>query len=624
MEDLLKQSELFANLLCGLIESAEHIPVFSNYEEEFLVTVFPVNSKLEDVQFLLKQTNNSTLTLPDSTINKPFAIVSKYPEKLSLNNLSLGDLTYDSISSSPEVEKKRTAREESPLKVDSLPEKQFSLCERPFFQCDNQEIVSRFTSSLLPDVKYQPVSVRESRHFLTLYSLAVRRGEKRLLPYLCIISAKDKSAENDVGDTVNTEVSMLACNAEGSGRLRMTAVKCLSSRKPAQFFVERDSTSLHCEARYQGGPGISGEDGGTEIVVEFEWTSPKSLLALPSHSARANLKVRTVFGSSLSLGLQIFDELVHLSKCLSGTVSNEATAGGEESSFSVSQCVQNYRELITSTMLSESDMKRKTHSSDPVPAFTPRVCTDFLEHLWTIVCGFSKPTIRQALREVFALIFSGELQPYLSRSNTTSLACIIRKILLGQERMHTAELEVKEALEDTNLLDHLAEVGIFKISQDLKHLFQTYKLLPKVNIQSMIELMSSKAECFSILVQYYKILELLLSVDFYFHLPEVHLEPLVSALIKYYSDKATLSKHEQSPVFVLAINAHSSAMEAACSHCSKLQLASWKVTNIGKNSKLFIMSSLPLLYGENFNINLENTDAEELGHIYEVESQVIS
>ena len=215
MEDLLKPSELFANLLCGLIESAEHIPVFSNYEEEFLVTVFPVNSKLEDVQFLPKQTNNSTLTLPDSTINKPFAIVSKYPEKLSLNNLSLGDLTYDSISSSPEVEEKRQ-REKNLLESYSLPEKQFSLCERPFFQCDNQEIVSRFTSSLLPDVKYQPVSVRESRHFLTLYSLAVRRGEKRLLPYLCIISAKDTSAENDVGDTVNTEVSMLACNAEGS------------------------------------------------------------------------------------------------------------------------------------------------------------------------------------------------------------------------------------------------------------------------------------------------------------------------------------------------------------------------------------------------------------------------
>ena len=116
-------------------------------------------------------------------------------------------------------------------------------------------------------------------------------------------------------------------------------------------------------------------------------------------------------------------------------------------------------------MLSESDMKRKTHSSDPVPAFTPRVCTDFLEYLWTMVCGFSKPTIRQALREVFALIFSGELQPYLSRSNTTSLACIIRKILLGQESMHTAELEVKEALEDTYLLDHLAEVGSSRLAK---------------------------------------------------------------------------------------------------------------------------------------------------------------
>ena len=554
----------------------------------------------------------------------PFVLVSKPP--INDADVTLADLSY---SSDLVPDKSSLANPETPVVAQfTLDEVRQVVCSSGHSPVDasaHAQSHSLHRVRLSPGLIYQPLTNDEARYVLSLHSLALRECNTSCsssVPDVYTISQSMGQGEQDGDVSFQGSRSTVSHGTPGQQMISAAAVKETDEGRCTPL----SSASTSALAVYEAGPGMDCEEGGALVVAEMAWPNPKKALQPPPVTANATLHVATTFGSLTSPLHRIYQELTYLSKYVAIVDKTvlfymPEVIPSQNSPFSLESFLSEYEKMATLSLehspesMLTSDVTLNC-SLDDHSIISLRQITDFLEFLWEKL-HTNMDQVQGTFHEVFQLVMAKRVQPFLLRSNTSSLASLIRKILSPQESSRHLQLEVKEALSSDNLTTHFAQLGLLKIAQDIRYVYASHRLLPRADLQDLTRVDSKPpAEAFSTLMCYYKALEVALVAELHFSIMGTTLHPLTRTALHYFKENTSHSG-KCSPTFQLSFPPQSEGVKSIASLCQHLQPTIWRATTAeGKKEKLFVFSSSPLLYGQS--LQLLDTTAVDSMYVYEV------
>lgn len=621
MEALKEKAEEFLAVLARLSSSLDGTRNVSSeiFDDIYLITFCPASSD-SSLHRLLSPVSAEGGT----SSHAPFVLVSKPPMRDA--DVTLADLTYNGdqflderSSASPELQEQlRTL-----FSVDEVCRVVCSVGHAPVDTQSQSLLRVRLSSRVI----YQPLSKDEARYILSLHSLALNVCSTSCssVPDAFVISQTVGQGEQDV------EVSLQGSCSTGTHGMPGHQMVSVATVKEADKGRCNPLPCAHASAHavYEAGPGMDCEEGGAQVVAEVTWTHPKKVLHPPPVTANATLHVTTTFGAPTSPLHRIHQELTYLSKYVS--ITDKAVPcylpeviPAQDRPFSVESFLSEYEKMAAASLehsyesVLTSDITLD-NSLDDHSVISLRQSTDFLEFLWEkLHTHTNMDQVQETFRRIFELIMAKKVQPFLLRSNTSSLASIIRQILSPQDSIRHLQLEVKDALSGDNFVTHFAQLGLLKLSQDIRYVFAGHRLLPRADLQDLTRVGSKPpAEAFFTLMRYYKALEVALVAEVHFSILGTSLHPLARTALQYFKGSTSLCQGECSPTFQLSFSPQSDGMKSIAALCQHHQPTIWKVTiTEGQTTQLFLFSSSPLLYGQS--LQFLDTTATDSMYMYEV------
>ena len=620
MEALKEKAEEFLAVLARLSSSLDGTRSVSSemFEDTYLITFCPASSD-SSLHRLLPPVSAEG----GSFSHAPLVLVSKPP--LRDADVTLADMTYNSdqllderSSASPELQEQLIAQ----FTADEVCQVVCSAGHSPIDTQSQSLLRIRLSSRVI----YQPLSKDEGRYILSLHSLALNgcRSSCSSVPDVFVISQTVGQGEQDVEVSLQGSCSTVTHGMPGHQMVSVATVKEADRGRCNPLPCAHASA----HAVYEAGPGMECEEGGAQVVAEVTWAYPKEVLHPPPVTASATLHVTTTFGAPTSPLHRIYQELAYLSKYVS--VADKAVPcylpeviPAHDSPFSVESFLSEYEKMAAASL--EHSYESVTsditldNSLDDHSVINLRQSTDFLEFLWEkLHTRTNIDQVQETFRRIFELIMAKKVQPFLLRSNTSSLASLIRQILSPQDSIRHLQLEVKDALSGDNFVTHFAQLGLLKLSQDIRYVFAGHRLLPRADLQDLTRVGSKPpAEAFFMLMRYYKALEVTLVAEVHFSILGTSLHPLAYTALQYFKENPTLCQGECSPTFQLSFSPQSEGMKSIAALCQHHQPTIWKSTiTKGQTTQLFVLSSSPLLYGQS--LQFLDTTATDSMYMYKV------
>lgn len=422
-----------------------------------------------------------------------------------------------------------------------------------------------------------PVSLSSARFLLSLFSLGVKSSAKPL-PDIWAVCEKNPS-----------RIVALGCSRESpSSAMHVIAVK------------EEDGQSqeiLDCDRKYCGGfseyeittaESADREESFLEkITIRFTWNDVGiSVLAPPPENSDALLTVCSTPGHLFSPILSIFEELkslYYLCQVHSGKAKwvafDEEDVVASTNKWSLS--VKGFLEDASCPLPTSMDV---TVVSPPCShtIYESRSNLDFVERLWTYCHSVtSYEELKLVFAEVFKAVILGQLQPFIHRKSTSTLAGLLREVLIHRDRETIQDLAVKLQLllSEARLVPCLIQIGLEKLKSDYFAFFSGADLLssdyfehffgPKDNTSYLDQCMQ--------LCKLHTVAELNASLMKTLKLPTPVLSGFTKSVMEFYKKDVSYQPFVRSPTFSLSLPAYSQALKSVVALCSKLSPDTWKI-----------------------------------------------
>lgn len=422
-----------------------------------------------------------------------------------------------------------------------------------------------------------PLSLSSSRFLLSLFCLG-SWSSKKLLPDVWTVCERNSQ-----------KIVALGCQFDAtSSMMRMVTIKEDESQ-----LLEHQGSRKYCSAygEYEitTAEPTDGEESFLEkIVLQFAWNdSDIGILAPPPENSDAVLNVCNVPGHLFSPVLSMFEEvksLYYLCQIAAGKAKWVACED-EDVLVSINKRTQLVKGFI-------DDMAHPLASSADVTVISPacshtiyehRSNLDFVEHLWMFCrTATSYEELKVIFAEVFKAVVLGHLQPFIHRKSSSTLAGLLRQVLVNRDREVIQDLAVKLQLllTEARLVPCLIQVGLEKLKRDYSAFFAGAELLsldyfehfftPKVNLSYLDQCVQ--------LCKLHNVAELGVSLMKTLNLPTPVLSSFTKAVMEVYKKDASYQPFSKSPIFSLSLPAYSQALKSVVALCSKLSPDTWSLT----------------------------------------------
>lgn len=423
------------------------------------------------------------------------------------------------------------------------------------------------------DLGVSPLPLDRARWLCSLYAL----GSKVILPLptMWVLCQGDKDQ--------SSQIIALGCSRDNSQlhTLWITGEKCpvklphgggrwgRSTKGEGWAFSSYDITGCSSD-----GAGASASAG--HIEAQFAWSQPECLLAAPPESSDAVLKVSASPGYIFSPILPVFQELT----CLLQLCSIEAGVADwpghscEQPIASDSTAVRmdSFLESMSSPFAPPLDTTLPSPTADQ-EVYQPRQDLDTLERLWLFLREVASLS---ELQELMALFFKavllGRAQPLVHKSNTSTLASLLRKALLCSTQAERQALapQFQLILSGRKLLTALVEVALEKMNADYRNFFIKADLLTGSQLDGFLSGggVGLLERCHS-LCRLHCVFEVAVSALFFLSLPTSTLSTLTKAALHHYQE-AHFDGFTVTPTFCLPLPAYSTALKSLSGLCARL------------------------------------------------------
>ena len=359
-------------------------------------------------------------------------------------------------------------------------------------------------------------------------------------------------------------------------------------------------------SEYEIGPNDGTRENQSQLVLQFAWSDPETLLSAPHESADAVLRIATTPGCLLSPVLPLYLELttlLNLSNIANGQAQWPAHEDSPEPTQPLASLVATFLEEAAQPLSHPVEVTVISPTAEHI-AYEPRQDLDFAERLWM----FAKEVqTLDDLKQVFAAIFKalllGNLQPFLHRSSSSLLATLFRQVLLcttPDERQALAH-KFQALLSESKILTCLVQLGIEKLKRDYRSFFIGADLATGDQLDHFFGSSSNLREQCDLVCKLHNVLELAASALTFLKLPTTTLSSLTKVALEVYS-KETFEGFTTTPVFCLPIPAYSPALKFVTSLCAKLSPKTWVLSSCSNTAgegrhtgmSVTVMQNVPL------------------------------
>ena len=369
-----------------------------------------------------------------------------------------------------------------------------------------------------------------------------------------------------------------------------------------------------------------------DFKIQFSWSDPDGMLAPPTESSDAILKLSNTPGGLFSPVLSMCQELKSL-HTLCKIASNEMDwpnrDGNSENVLTAEdkrvEEVENFIQDMANPFDHPADITVISPSSDHM-IFEPRTDLDFTEKLWMFcrnITSFSE--LQRVCAKVFKALLQGKVQPFVHRLSTSTLARLLRQVLLNPDgtSLEDTALKFQLLLSEAKLLPCIIQIGIEKLKSDYRAFFLGSDICSAEQFERFFSSSPTSTPSLSPLEQctelcrLHSVLELNASIMKMIRLPStIILSTFTKAAMEVFSKDANFQPFLQSPTFSLPLPAYSPVLKSVVALCSKLSPAVWCVATQGKaikqeRSTVYLTATRPL-----FNYLLEDTKNGECYYLY--------
>ena len=479
------------------------------------------------------------------------------------------------------------------------------------------------TTSYACDNGLLPLSLDSARFLASLYALNTWKVANAL-PDVWFVCEKSQQGIVALGCTYDGPKSTLLTFSieEQESTLEMDVKSKITQDQGSRKF---SGGAVFSEYDIASSSSPDDEEPLDELKIQFSWCDPESMLSSPSENSDALLKISNTPGDQFSPVLSTYKELELLYKLCRIPSDSSSWSTDEESEGVLIQsdmtvsAVQSFIEEVAHPITESAEATVVSPTSDNV-IFESRTDLDFLERLWKFsynVTSFAE--LQFVFAEVFKAVLLRKIQPFIHRKSTSTLAGLLRQMLLSQNGTNLQEdmaLKFQMLLTERRLLPCLIQLGIEKMSRDYRSFFISADLCSTNQLEEFFISGSSQLEQCLELCKLHSILELNASIMKVLRLPSSVLSTFTKTVMEVYKKDPHYQPFLRSPVFSLPLPAYSPALKSVVALCSKLLPTTWCMQQRRKNdqycyrgthqkSNIYMMRNEPL-----FRYLLNSTDSQ--------------
>lgn len=579
LEGLLQTSADFCQFLLDcckdVVPETLHSEVFLN---EFSVVAFPPGT--------LGPLSDFTGTEEDSMV--VFSQLCNDESREKFENGELEECTDDNEAT--EMQSPQKLQPTSPFSIISLEtvrigqplhsKRMFLTKTEPLYVGQGEKLLDSMIS--VHDKGFVPLSVDKARYLCSLYALGAPKTDHPL-PSIWVMCDSEHSQK----------IVALGCSFD-SGTLRTFTISeeenChIPQNSASGSFSEKQKKrrSLNKSAgwafsEYEINSCVTDEkvaEKHAQLILQFAWNDPDSLLSPPSEGADAVLKISASPGYTFSPVLSIYQELttlLNLCKIACGESSWPEAPDEIEPSQPLVTLVGSFLEEASSPLSQPMEVTVISPTADHT-VYEPRKDLDFVERLWMFAKEVqSLEDLQQVFAAVFKAVLLGKLQPFVHRSSTSVLAGLFREVLLcanAEDRQMLAP-KFQSQLSGSRIVDSLVQLGIEKLRRDYRSFFVGSDLVTGSQLDHFFATGADLFEQCRYLCKLHHVLELNASALSFLNLPTATLSSLTKAALDIYRER-NCDELTTTPVFCLPIPAYSPAVKSVTSLCANLSPKTW-------------------------------------------------
>lgn len=450
----------------------------------------------------------------------------------------------------------------------------------PFYEGWSGAVVQ--TRTFAGDRGLAPLPLSSARFIASLYCLGHWKA-KGILPDVWVLCERNQGSIIALGCRSNGQASPCSIFTLKEGDIASDANPVTDNAKllTGTVFSEYDIMNSSFDEEIQSG----------EFRIKFAWTDPDGMLSSPPESSDAILQVSSVPGDQFSPVLVMYEELhslYRLCSVLNGgmewqTGDCEDSEGVLTLGHKTAREVDSFIQDMAHPLTKPADITVTSPTTDHM-IYEPRTDLDFTERLWLFcrdVRSFEELQI--VFAEVFKALLLGKIQPFVHRKSTSTLALLLRQVLLspGETLLQETALKFQLLLTEARLLPCLVQLGIEKMQRDYRSFFVGTDICPAKQFDRFFSPTSCSplVQCLE-LCRVHSILELNASIMKILRLPNT---ALLSTFTKAAMEVLMADPHFQclgpTPVFSLPLPAYSPVLKSVVAMCSKLSPAVWCLTS---------------------------------------------
>lgn len=430
-----------------------------------------------------------------------------------------------------------------------------------------------------------PLSLDSARYVISLYALGCRKAKNLESPDIWVLCESSRQHIIALGCTYNHLNSTLMTFTVVEEEL--TTAADLKLKTTELVSLRNSPTNLFSE--YEVASGTT--DCAGQLNIQFSWTEFDGLFGPPPESADAVLKVACMPGDMFSPVLSMYHELRSLYRlCQLASDPNAVT----DWCHSEEVLDSNTKTTITSDAIEDfiREMAHPLDSQADVTVLSPSTANmiyearsdlDFAERLWLFSHSISNYSDLQYLfAEVFKAVVLHKVQPFVHRKSTSTLAQLLRQVLLSPDGGNLQEVAMKFQLllTEKRLLACLVQIGIEKIKRD----YQSFLIGADICSAEQYESFFTPSNCSSQIEQcielckIHSILELDALLMKMLKLPSSVLSGFTRAAMEMLKKDNSYEPFTRSPTFSIPLPGFSPALKSVVALCSKLSPAVWCLT----------------------------------------------
>ena len=444
---------------------------------------------------------------------------------------------------------------------------------------EHQSDILGRTLDVAQDCCFLPLSLSSSRFIHSLYSLGSWKV-KSSPPDVWTVCEKNKKNIVALGCVYNASNSTLCAIMVKENEMHSVSAKSVS--------VEKLSGVAFSEYEIATGGSATGKVLTDMLILQFAWSDANiGMLSPPPENSDAVMKISCTPGYLFSPVLPLFEELKSLHyfcHIASGTAKwlgcddEDVLASNNKMALSVKGFIEEMAHPLNNPVDVTVISPVCSHM-----IYEPRIDLDFVEHMWVFCRSLtSYGEIKLVFAEVFKAVILGEIQPFIHKKSSSTLAELLRQVLLHRdnEEIQTLAIKLQLLLSEARLVPCLIQVGLDKVKRDHWSFFVGADILSADHFEHFFDHsdhLSQLEQCIE-LCKLHNIIELDANLMQTVNLPPLVLSTFTKAVMEIYKKDMSYQPFSRSPIFSLSLSAYSPALKSVVALCSKLSPSTWRVT----------------------------------------------